>query len=56
MFLQKQYEIKINAANYRHFSKWYQYLKCGQTILCEIDKLLKNSRIRIDVKCDSCGL
>lgn len=56
MIIEKQYEIKINAANHNHFSKWYNNLKCGQIIYCEVSQLLKSSRTRIDVRCDLCGV
>lgn len=55
MIKDKKYEVVINAANYKHYSKYFKELRCKQIIMCSIDQLIKTSRVVIDVICDNCG-
>jgi hypothetical protein len=46
--------VKINAANFKHYTKHFDNIKCGDEIECSIYMLTSNSRARISVRCDLC--
>lgn len=56
MVINKTVDIKVNAANFKHYSKFYTNIKCGDTINVDINQLTKGCNIKIDAKCDICGL
>lgn len=56
MIVNEKYSIIINASNHKHYSKWFDNLKCGFTIECDLFQILPNSRILIKVECDECSL
>lgn len=55
MIIYEKYSVIINASNHKHYSKWFSDLRCGQTIECDIEQLLPNSKILINLYCDLCG-
>lgn len=55
MIINKTVDIKINAANYRHYKLYYDNIKCGNIITVNIDQLTNGSNVKILAKCDSCG-
>lgn len=55
MVINKRYEVKVNPANWKHYSNYFDNLKSGQVIYCSLDQLLKNSRVLVDVVCDVCS-
>jgi hypothetical protein len=56
MIRNEKYSITVNAANFKHYAKWFTNLKVGQNIECDITQLLPNSRVKIHVICDSCAI
>ena len=56
MIISKTTEIKVNAANFKHYKQFYNPIKCNQIIEVKIDELTKTSVALIKIKCDNCGL
>jgi hypothetical protein len=55
MIRNEKYSITVNAANFKHYSKWFTNLKVGQNLECDLNQLLPNSRAKIHVTCDLCS-
>jgi len=54
--LDKVVKIKWNQKNIKHFeSKGYTFTKFGDKFIVYVDELMRNSKIRVNVKCDYCG-
>jgi len=55
MILDKDVNIKINAANFKHYNQYFKNIKCGDVINVTIDKLHLGTDTKVHVKCDICG-
>jgi len=56
MILNKEVEITLNGANFKHFRSFgYDNLKSGNKLIVPIEHLNKGSHSIIRVKCDVCG-
>ena len=56
MIISKTTEIKVNAANFKHYKQFYDPIKCNQIIEVKINELTKTSVALIKLKCDNCDL
>jgi hypothetical protein len=56
MIITKLVEIKITKRNINHFILFYKDIKLKDKIKIKPIELQKNSNIKIDVKCDICGV
>jgi len=55
MILDNNVDIKINAANFKHYSQYFEKIKCGNTVTVSIDKLNIGTDTKVHVMCDVCG-
>jgi len=55
MIIDKNANIKINAANYKHYKQFFDNIKCGDLINVSIEQLNLGTDTKINVKCDICG-
>jgi late competence protein required for DNA uptake (superfamily II DNA/RNA helicase) len=56
MILTREIEIKINDYNYSYYEELGYDVYCGETIIIPIDLLSYGSQIKIQCKCDGCGI
>ena len=56
MIISKTTEVKINAANFKHYKQFYDSIKCNQIIEVKINELTKTSIALIKLKCDNCEI
>ncbi len=56
MITDEHIEIKITLKNINHFIKYYKYIKLKDIIKVKPEELQKNSNVKVNVKCDICGL
>jgi len=55
MILDKYVNIKITNSNHKHYDK-YKPFKNGDIITIDVDDLAPNSKLKINVKCEICGV
>jgi hypothetical protein len=56
MIISKTTEVKINAANFKHYKQFYDPIKCNQVIKVKINELTNTSIALIKLKCDNCEI
>ena len=56
MYKNRNIEVKINPANFKHYHKINENIKNKETYTFDINNLTKNSSALINVICDDCGL
>ena len=56
MILSEKVKITINSSNLKHYTKLYDGIKVFDIIEVNVKDLTKGSHIKIDVRCDECGL
>ncbi len=55
MIIDKEVEIKINAGNYRHFKSLnYEFNGVGDSIIIDVNHLMRGSAFVINVRCSIC--
>jgi len=56
MYKEREIEVKINPANFKHYHKINENIKNKETYIFDISNLTKTSSAFISVVCDECGL
>ena len=56
MIINKNIDIRVNSNNMKYLKEFNDNIKNNDIIQIPIEKLSKNSHLKIDVKCDVCGL
>ena len=55
MLIDKKINIKISNRTLSYYKKWFDDIKINDVINIEVNKIIKNSAIKISVKCDVCN-
>jgi len=56
MLLSKNVDIRINNINKKHYINFFKDIKTNDIINVSVDLLTKGSKVKVDVKCDDCGI
>lgn len=54
MLIDQRIEVRINAANHAHYSKYFDGLRVGQALVVEPSTLPPGSKARVTCECDTC--